>query len=180
MKTSRPLRHLLSVVLFLPFFVQARSGYSRPVASAISEEGGPIASNVPLNEISVRAYRFFHKEWSAIKNEVWYRTDKEFIVTFFHNSHRKKAFFNLRGNFLCSLEYYSGKDLSEALAGTIKNKFPDYQIKVVTEVASQEKTSYFITIENKAYIKTLSIVNGKLEVIDELINGDSEASMARD
>jgi hypothetical protein len=180
MKTSRLLRHLLSVVLFLPFIVQARSGYSREAVLTVSEEGGPVASNVPLNEISVRAYRFFHKEWPGIKDEVWYRTEKEFIVTFSNNSHRKKAFFSLKGIFLYSLEYYSGKEISDALAAMVKNEFPDYQIKVVTELVSMEKKSYFITIENNAYVKTLSFMNGELEVIDELINGDSEPGKVRD
>ena len=179
MKTALPLRHMLSVVLFLPFFVHAESGLSRPAAFSIGGEGGPVVSNVPLNEISVRAYRFFHKEWAAVNDEVWYRTDKEFIVVFSANAHRKKAFFNLRGIFLYSLEYYAGKDISPALEELVKNKYPDYHIKVVTELSTIDKTSYFISIENNDFVKTLSVIDGKMEVFEELINGDSETSKTR-
>src|SRR6516225_2038584 len=81
-----PIRHVVFVLLFIPFTIHAESG------SAWSD-GGPVTSNVPLNEVSVRAYRFFHKQWPAITNEAWYKTDKEFIVTFSKAGHRKKVFF---------------------------------------------------------------------------------------
>lgn len=191
MKTALLLRHLLPAVLFLSFMVHAETGFSRTPVSPLrvsglsaengpsAESGGPVVANVPLNEINVRAYRFFHKEWSAISEEVWYRTDKEFIVSFSTNSHRKRAFFNLRGIFLYSLEYYAGNDLAADLAVLIQNKYPGYQIKVVTEVSNLERTTYFINIENSSSIKTLSVVNGKMEVYEELINGDGGANLAQ-
>jgi len=164
MKTSFLFRHLLPVVLFLPLIVHAGG------------DGGPITANVPLNEVSVRAYRFFHKEWPAITDEVWYKTDKEFMVVFSSHAHRIKTFFNLKGVFLYNLEYYAGKDIAADMAVMIRNKYPSYQIKVVTEVSSLDQKAYYITIENSALVKTLSIVNGKMEVLNELTNGDGSGT----
>jgi len=163
MKACHLFRRLLPGLLLMPFLVRA-------------ENGGPIASNVPLNEISVRAYRYFHKAWPAIKDEVWYKTGKEYIVSFRNDPHHKKAYFNLSGFFLYSIEYYPGKDLSADVAGVVQKKYPGYQIGIVTQVSNQEKAIYYLKIENSTSIKTLSFIDGKLEVCEELINGGPSGS----
>ena len=163
MKACHLFRRLLPGLLFLPFIVRA-------------EYGGPIASNVPLNEISVRAYRYFHKAWPTIKDEVWYKTGKEYIVSFRNHPHRKRAYFNLRGIFLYSIEYYPGEEISADVTGMIQKKYPGYQIGIVTQVSSQEKTIYYLKIENSSSIKTLSLIDGKLEICEELIKSGLSGS----
>jgi hypothetical protein len=159
MKISFHFRHLLPAVLLLPLFVYAGG------------EDGPIKSNVPLNEVSIRAYRYFHKQWASTTDEAWYKSDNELMAVFSTHTHRMKAFFNLKGGFLYSLEYYAGKDIAPELAIIVRSKYPGYQIKVVTELASPDQKAYYITIENSAQVKNLSVVNGKLQVLSELING---------
>jgi len=157
MKACSLWRLLLSGVLLLPFVSRAGNG-------------GPISSNVPLNEISVRAYRYFHTTWPSIRDEVWYKTDKAFIVSFKNDAHRKKAFFNLRGVFLYSMEYYPGEDLSAEVAAVVLRKFPDHRIGIVTQVSNRGKTWFYVKIENGSVLRTLSIIDGKVEVCEELIN----------
>ncbi|HVU56400.1 MAG TPA: hypothetical protein VHD83_15150 [Puia sp.] len=108
--------------------------------------GGPVAANVPLNEVSVRAYRYFHKEWPAVAGEVWYKMDGQ-------------------------------KDISPEMAVLIRDKYPSFQIKVVTEVSGLDRTAYYVTIENSAQVKTLSIVDGNMEVLSDLANGDGPGSV---
>jgi hypothetical protein len=163
MKSSFFLRHLLPVILLLPLFVHA------------SGDDGPITANLPLNEVSIRAYRYFHKEWPVISGETWYKAENELMVVFSSHAHRMKAFFNLKGAFLYSLEYYAGKDLSTELATLLRNKFPSFRINTVTEVSNQDQTAFYITIENSAQVKTLSVINGKVQVLSELINGGGSA-----
>jgi len=153
MKTCHLLRRLLPGLLFLPFIVRAENG-------------------LPLNEISTRAYRYFHKTWSAVKDETWYKTDKELIVSFKSNGHLKKAFFNPRGSFLYSIEYYPGIDLSPDVTGMIQKKYPDFQIDAVTQVSNPDRVLYFVHIKNASFIRTISVIEEKVEVYEELINGD--------
>lgn len=178
MKTYSLLRHLLPAVLFFPLIIHAETGsYGHAVHRTGGEGGGPVTANVPLNEVSIHAYRYFHKEWPEITSEAWYKTDKEFIVVFTNHSHLERAFFSLKGVFICSLEYYAGKDMAPEMAEAIQSKYPGYQIKVVTEVAANDKTAYYITLENSSMIKTLSIVNGKMEITGEMVNGDGSGSI---
>ena len=155
MKTSIPYRHLLLVVLLFPLFIHA-------------EGGGPITANVPLNEVGVRAYRYFHKEWRSVTDEVWYKTDGGFVANFSTPTCLVKTFFNSRGVFLYSLKYYAGKDISADMGAMLRNTYPSYRIKVVTEVYGLGKTAYYVTMENSTLVRTLSIIDGKMEVIGEL------------
>jgi len=176
MKTSFLHRHLLLVVLLLPFFVHAEQGPGVPDHLYPGGDGGPITANVPLNEVSVRAYRYFHKQWLAVVDEAWYKMDGQLMATFLSHSHLIKVFFNLKGAFLFNLEYYAGKDIATELSTMIRNKYPGCQIKVVTEVSSLDQKAYYITMENSALVRTISIVNGKMEVLSELSNGDGSIS----
>lgn len=164
MKSSFLHRHLLPVALLLPFFVHAGG------------DGGPITANVPLNEVSVRAYRYFHREWPAVADEAWYKMDGQLMATFLWQGHRIKVFFNPKGAFLYNLEYYAGWDIAPELSTMIRNKYPDCRIKVVTEVSTPDQKAFYITIENSALVRTLSIVNGKMEVVSELSNGEGSIS----
>ena len=159
---------MVPMILLFPLFIHAES--------RAGDDGGPITANLPLNEVSIRAYRYFHREWPAVAGETWYKTDGQLMVTFLSHEHRMKAFFNLKGAFLYSLEYYAGKDISADIGAMIRNKYPDSQIKVVTEVSNMDKTAFYVTIENSATVRTLSIVNGKMEVVGELINGGGVGS----
>ncbi|HXB91716.1 MAG TPA: hypothetical protein VNU72_05485, partial [Puia sp.] len=53
----------------------------------------------------------------------------------------------------------------------ICRKFPDYRIDVVTEVTDGEKTIYLVKMVNASSIRTLSVCDGKMDIIEELTNG---------
>jgi hypothetical protein len=146
----------------------ARAGYG---ATTSDITGNNIHSNVPMNEISPRAFRHFRKNFRAISDENWYKYDQGYLVSFVVNSFRHQAWYNPDGSFMCSVKYYSGKELDEQTDMQVRRQFPGYQIKVVMEITDDcHKTFYLVTIEDPATIKTLFICDGKIEVRQELVN----------
>jgi hypothetical protein len=143
--------------------------YNAPVAGNAGEN--PIISNVPLNEINIHAFRHFRRLFPSVSGESWVKSADGYIVSFMENALRHQAHFDRRGAFLYSLNYYAGKDVPGDLGGSIKKKYPDYGIIVVTEITDGEKTFYFVKIENSSSVKTLSVCDGKMEVTEELVNG---------
>jgi hypothetical protein len=167
------IRTLLLGVILLPVFTKGQNEYARP-ASFVPERGGiserealSIISNVPLNEINIHAFRYFHRRFPSISGESWTKSADGYIVSFMENAIRHQAHFDKRGAFLYSLQYYAGKDISGDLVVSIKKKYPDYRIGVVTEITDGEKTFYLVKIENNSFVKTLSICDGKTEVLEE-------------
>ncbi len=70
-----------------------------------------MTSNVPLNEISIHAFRHFQKRYPLVSGESWLKTDGGYVVSFIENARRNQAHYDLKGGFLYTIQYYSGKDI---------------------------------------------------------------------
>jgi len=174
------IRTLLTGLILLPVLAIAQSQYARTTSYDPMEkgaginragEGAGITSNVPLNEINIHAFRHFHRRFPAVSGESWVKSVDGYIVSFMEDASRHQAHFDSRGGFLYTVKYYTGKGLSRDCISSVKKRFPDYAIGVVTEIGNGEKTFYFVRIADNSLVKTLSIVDGKIEVVEDLING---------
>ncbi len=145
------------------------SGAGNGAASGLEENG--IKSNVPLNEISIRAFRYLHRHFRTAASESWVKTEDGITVNFFENALQHQAYFSTKGSFRYSLKYYSGKDLTREVALPVQRRYPGYSIDVVTELTDGDKILYLLKIKNSSSLKTLSVCDGRIEVQEELING---------
>src|SRR5690348_13459491 len=110
-----------SLLLGIMLFSVITNGQEGQVAAGVFGRAisynpeGIIASNVPLNEINIHAFRHFHRRWPAITGESWIKSADGYIVSFTENELHHQAHFDKRGGYLYSLKYYSGKDMSRDL-----------------------------------------------------------------
>jgi len=165
------IRTLLLGMVLSPGITKGQSEYTRTASYDQAREGNSITSNVPLNEINIRAFRHFHRRFPSISGESWAKAEDGYLVSFIGNALRQQAHFDKRGGYLYSLKYYAGTACSADLTASIKKKYPDYRIGVVTEITDGEKTFHLVKIENSSSVKTLSVCDGKIEICEELING---------
>lgn len=160
----------LALGLLLTSRLDAQSVY--PTTYRFNDPGNSISCNVPLNEINIHAYRHFHRMFpTATSDEYWFKSAEGYQVSFVLGGLRHQAYFDSRGGFLYSLKYYSGTKLQRQTADMVSKKYPEYQIDVVTEITDGDKTFYLVKILNPSAVKTLSVCEGKIEVLEELING---------
>ncbi|MBS1665624.1 MAG: hypothetical protein JST68_31585 [Bacteroidetes bacterium] len=177
------LRTLLLGLALAPCFTNAQNeiipasySYNRPASGA----GGDVTCNVPLNEISVHAFRRFHKQFpSGTSSEYWFKSEDGYQVSFIRDDLRHQAFFDTRGGFLYSLKYYAGDRLSKGLADLVHKKYSDFRIDVVTEITDGDKTFYLAKIISDYSVKTLSLCDGKMELLEELVNGGAAATITK-
>src|SRR6266566_1167947 len=108
----KPLHLPFASMLLLSLYVNAQDPLVFSAAyrndkdkHAIDRDGNTVNSNVPLNEISIHAFRHFHKMFPQASDEYWVKTGEGYIVSFMQNSFHNRAHFDLRGSFLCSLKY---------------------------------------------------------------------------
>ena len=143
----------------------------QPAAYTYNAGGTAISSNVPLNEINAHAYRHFQRLFpKGINGEFWFRSEEGYQVSFLLSGRHYQAYFDRHGAYRYSLQYYAGKEIPRATGDQIKAKYPDYQIDVVTEITDGEKTFYLVKIVNPFTIKTLTVDEGKITVLEELVN----------
>lgn len=159
----------LIIALLAPALASAQDYH--PAVYTYNESGSPITSNVPLNEISSSAYRHFQKLFPAgTTNEYWYVSADGYQVSFMKDNHHHQAFFDRHGAYRYSLLYYPGKEIPRVPGDLIKAKYPEYKIDVVTEITDGEKTFHLVKIVNPVSIKTLSVCDGRIELLEDLIN----------
>jgi len=176
MNTSLLTRALLFGIALLPVVSRGQGnryiGSIKNIGSAAAsfEENG-IRSNVPLNEISIRAFRYLHRHFRAAAGESWVKSEDGITVNFFENALQQQAYFSTKGSFRYSLKYYTGKDLTREVAFLVQKRYPGYSIDVVTELTDGEKILYLLKIKNSSSLKSLSVCDGRIEVQEELVNG---------
>lgn len=140
-----------------------------------SDPGNNFFSNVPINELSTKAYRRFHRRFRDVPTgEYWFKYSEGYQVSFTVEQHRIFAYFNFGGTFLYSLRYYDAGELSKDMREFVKRRFPDYAISVVTEVNDGMKTSYMLQIMNPDHIKVVTIADGRVDIVSELANGGAK------
>ncbi|HMI62776.1 MAG TPA: hypothetical protein VK518_17785 [Puia sp.] len=175
MKACLLLRVLALGLGFAPCFTHAQTQIA-PAVYRYTDPENSISCNVPLNEINIHAYRRFHRLFpSGTTAEYWFKSAEGYQVSFVQDALRHQAYFGLRGGFLYSLKYYAGAKMAGVPAELVRRKYPDYGIDVVTEITDGEKTFYLVKIINPASVKTLSVCEGKVELLEELVNGGSGA-----
>jgi len=166
---------LLAGLLWAPCYTTAQNEIS-PATYRYSElpggSGGDISCNVPLNEISIHAYRHFHRLFSSgVSSEYWFKSAEGYQVSFVRDALRHQAYFDIRGTYLYSLKYYAGTKMPKVSADLVKRKYPGYQLDVVTEITDGEKVFYLVKVISDESVKTLSVSDGKIEVLEDLVNG---------
>jgi hypothetical protein len=139
-----------------------------PAVYTYNDEGNAVNSNVPLNEINAHAWRNFHRLFpAATGQENWVSSAEGYKVSFSMQGLQYQAWFGNHGVYRYSLHYYPGKEIPREPGELVRRKYPDYQLNIVTEITDGEKTVYLVRIVNPLHIKTLSVCDGELQVVEE-------------
>jgi hypothetical protein len=191
MKSSL-IRPLILGVFAFPLLVAAQQGSegrpepavgggqgSKVEIAVYSDPGNNFFSNVPINELSAKAFRRFHRRFREVTTgEHWFKYAQGYQVSFILDQHHEFAYYDPSGGFLYSLRYYNGNELSRDMVAAVKRRFPDYKVDVVTEVNDGLRTFYMLQIMNPDYIKLLTIADGRIDIISELTNGSANIGPA--
>lgn len=126
-------------------------------------------ANVRLNEINPQAFRHFKKNYAAISNENWFKTDAGYTVKFTDHLVINQVFYDQRGNFIYGVRYLDEKDLGKEISARIHKQFPEYLIDIVSELNGDENIVYMISLRNKISVKNIMITESEVRVIDNLV-----------
>jgi hypothetical protein len=154
-------------LIFSPCLGFAQNDF-HPAAYTYNDEGNAVTSNVPLNEINAHAWRNFHRLFPAASGqENWLSSDEGYKVSFTMQGLQYQALFGNHGVYRYSLHYYPGKEIPREPGELVRRKYPDYQLNIVTEITDGEKTVYLVRLVNPVRIKTVSVCDGELRVVEE-------------
>ncbi len=124
-------------------------------------------SNVPLNEISTRAFRYLLQNYPGVDKEKWFRTEDGFTVIFENDSVLSKIFFNNKGYFISSFKYYTQESADAGLRKWVQALFPGYTIETITEKDDGRFVEYGIILSNSRLEKCVDIFNNEIKNVEE-------------
>jgi hypothetical protein len=108
---------------------------------------------------------------TAAGEENWVSSVEGYKVSFTVHGKQYQAWFGNHGAYRYSLHYYPGKEIPRETGDLIRRKYPEYQLNIVTEITDGEKTVYLVRLVSPIHIKTLSVCDGDMRVVeDEAIN----------
>lgn len=99
-------------------------------------------------EINQRAIASFGKDFVSAKNASWQQSSDYAKVTFSLNNHVLFAYYNQQGELLAVIRNVLTDQLPIQLLTEMKKRFSNYWVTELFEVATEDQTNYFVTLEN--------------------------------
>jgi hypothetical protein len=103
----------------------------------------------------------FKNEFSTAKEVIWTAGTNYYKAAFTFNGNHVFAFYNMDGDLLGLTRYISSTDLPIGLQKELKSDYSDFWITDLFEVANNNGTSYYITVENAESKIVLKSIDGK-------------------
>jgi hypothetical protein len=145
----------------------------KPTVTANTEaadiEPGKISTLADRKDVSPKALRNFEKLHKDITDPIWYKVSTGYVVCFKNNGTRTSIFYTKNGQVYCTINYYNEEKLPSGVRHVVKSNFYDFNITFVTEVNKNDVTSYLVRIEDKTNIKTVKVIGGEWEVMEEYV-----------
>jgi hypothetical protein len=109
---------------------------------------GTLSAFAGEENVDPKVLNAFKAEFKTAKQVEWTAGNNYYRATFTYNDKHVFAFYNSEGELLGLTRYISLVDLPLMLQGNLKKKYSDYWISDLFEVAKNEGTTYYITLEN--------------------------------
>lgn len=109
--------------------------------------GKPMATDGE-EKVSPKALNAFKTEFNSAKEVEWTVGSDYYKATFVYNEKHVFAYYNENGELLGLTRYLSPNDLPISLQVNLKKNYQSYWISDLFEVAKNDGTAYYLTLEN--------------------------------
>src|ERR1700754_209046 len=98
--------------------------------------------------VNQQALRSFKKEFASASNIVWEQKDTYTRATFSLNGQVLFAYYNTNGDLQAVVRNIVSDQLPISLLSELKKDYSDYWISDLFEMATDDQTTYYVTLEN--------------------------------
>jgi len=120
-----------------------------------------------LNNISIKAVRDFVTSFKHSTDVKWTGLADGFRVHFYSDDVQTRIFYDQKGNRQAMIRYYNENKLPRDVRHLVRSNYYDYSIFNITEVSKNDKTVYFVRIQDKSGWKTIRVADGEMETTED-------------
>jgi hypothetical protein len=124
--------------IFLSIATMLMMGVSISAFAATNEDG-------TINELAVRSFK---KDFAGASNIVWEQRDTYAKATFSLHGQVLCAYYTTNGDLQAVVRNITSDQLPINLLSSLKKEYGDYWITDLFEMASDDQTTYYVTLEN--------------------------------
>ena len=110
--------------------------------------------------VNKKALNSFKSEFAGATDAAWTAGSNYYKVAFTMNSQKLFAFYNTDGEFMAVTRYISSFQLPLTLQSSLKKSYDDYWISDLFEMAANDETGYYVTLENADTTIILRSIDG--------------------
>jgi len=110
--------------------------------------------------VNKQALNAFKTEFAGATDATWTVGSDYYKVDFTMNDQKLFAFYNAEGGFMAVTRYISSNQLPLNLQSSLKKSYSHYWISDLFEMATNDETGYYVTIENADTKIVLKSTNG--------------------
>jgi hypothetical protein len=137
---------------------------SGPCASAqlisyhFTADDAYVTTNVPLNEISARAFRHFIKSFGFVPKAVWRKVEQGYSVTWFAaDSIRYEVHYTPRGMLSDTHVYYTSQNAPPEVRDQMNHLYPKYRVLYVNELEDDGHPLYEVGLADGALMLVVDV-----------------------
>jgi hypothetical protein len=105
----------------------------------------------------------FNETFPNAQNVKWSDDKAGYFVSFYQDGNFEKVLYGKSGDFVCSWKYTDGKELPVNVVMKLNKKFNDSKIIGVTELATNDNTSYEIKLsKGTTWYSVTALANGSI------------------
>lgn len=123
--------------IFLSIATMLMMGVSISAFAAKNDDG-------PVNQLAVRSFK---KDFTGASNIVWEQRETYTKATFSLHGQILYAYYNNNGDLQAVVRNITSDQLPINLLSSLKKEYGDYWISDLFEIASDDQTTYYITLE---------------------------------
>ena len=112
-------------------------------------------------EVSAKVLGVFSKEFTTAKDITWTVASNYYQASFMYNDQYVSAYYSIDGDLMGLTRYISPADLPLALQSDLKKNHSEYWVTDLFEVANDNGTAYYITLEDADQKIVLKAAGGK-------------------
>ena len=109
---------------------------------------GSLGAFAGEKDVNPNVLNAFKTEFNTAREVEWTVGSNYYRATFVYNEKHVFAYYNENGELLGLTRYLSALDLSISLQANLKKNYSTYWISDLFEVAKNDGTAYYLTLEN--------------------------------
>ena len=110
----------------------------------------------------------FNSTFNHAREVRWSDHTDYYEVSFVQSQIRATIKYDLKGNFISAIRYYTKENLPGNILAQIKSRYPDKSIFGITELTGNEEISYFVKLQDKKNWITVKVRgSGGMEIIEK-------------